>query len=241
MSDVKESASDIIVITKLTKTYGRARALDRIDLRVRRGEFLTIAGPNGAGKSTLLGVIAGLIRPTRGEVLLDGADAVRDRDDGLARKIGVLSYHSFLYSDLSVLENLRFYGKLYDIDAADETIEPLLDRLGMLERYQSLVKTLSRGMKQRVALARTLLHDPPVLLLDEPYVGLDQEAMELLHGFLGEKQRTILLVTHDLNRGLEVADRILIVDRGRIAYDKPKNGLSLQAFDDIYRSCTTSF
>jgi heme exporter protein A len=237
----ENGANDIIKIKKLTKTYGRSRALDRIDLRVGRGEFLTIAGPNGAGKSTLLGIIAGLIRPTRGEVLLDDVDAVKDRDDGLARKIGVLSFHSFLYSDLTVLENLRFYAKLYDIEDAEGRSDELLQRLGMSKRSHSLTKTLSRGMKQRVALARTLLHDPPVLLLDEPYVGLDQGAMELLQLFLSEKQRTILLVTHDLNRGLEVADRIVIVDRGRIVYDEPKNGLTLQAFDDIYRGSTTTF
>ncbi len=233
--------SAIICIKKLTKTYGRVRALDRLDLEIHRGEFLTIVGPNGAGKSTLLGVIAGLIRPSRGEITLDGVDVIKDRDDGLARKIGVLSNRSYLYDDLTVSENLKFYGALYDLEGAERTIGVLLGRVGLANQADRLMKTLSRGMKQRAALARTMLHDPPVLLLDEPYVGLDQEAMNMLQGFLSEKQRTILMVTHNLNRGLEIADRLVIIDHGRIVYNERKNGLTLPVFDDIYRQKTTSF
>lgn len=236
-----EDPSAIIRIKRLTKTYGRVRALDRVDLEIHRGEFLTIVGPNGAGKSTLLGVIAGLIRPTRGEIKLDGVDAIQDRDDGLARKIGVLSNRSYLYNDLTVFENLTFYATLYDLEGSEQTIRVLLDRVGMADQADSLMKTLSRGMKQRIALARTMLHDPPILLLDEPYVGLDQDAVTMLQDFLSEKQRTILLVTHNLNRGLEIANRLVIIDRGRIAYNEPKNGLTVPAFDDIYRQRTTSF
>jgi heme exporter protein A len=203
---------------------------------VQTGDFLTLVGPNGAGKTTLLGIISGLIRPSRGKIHLDGVDAISERNETIGRKIGVLSNYSFLYDDLTIAENLKFY----DVERLDEVIDAILNRVKMNDRAQSPVKTLSRGMQQRIAIARAMLHDPPILLLDEPYVGLDQEAMDILQGFLSEKARTVLLVTHDLNRGLEVADRVIIMDRGRIVYDTPKNGLSLQTFDDLYRQHTTS-
>jgi heme exporter protein A len=227
-----------IRIQQLTKTYGRMKALNRVDLDIQEGEYITIVGPNGAGKSTLLGIIAGLIRPTRGQVWVDGQDAVQDRDEGIGRKIGVLSYHAYLYDELSVEENLRFYGALYDVARPDETIAALLSRVGMSSRAHSLVKTLSRGMRQRVALARALLHDPPVLLLDEPYVGLDQEAIGMLQAFLSARRRTVLLVTHDLHRGLEVADRLVIMTAGRIAWAAPGKGLTLSEFERLYRQHT---
>ena len=238
---MSEPESRDIRIQELTKIYGRTRAINRVNMDVRDGEFLTIVGPNGAGKSTLLGIIAGLIRPSRGNVWLDGVDLVTERDEINGRKIGVLSYHSYLYDELTINENLRFYGALYDVDHLDQKIPVLLERVGMATRSNSMVKTLSRGMSQRVALARVMLHDPPILLLDEPYVGLDQEAMAMLQEFLFEKKRTVLLVTHDLNRGLEVSERIVIMDRGRVMCDTPSNGMSPEAFDTLYRQSTISF
>lgn len=242
MDDVStnQSISPIIALKHLTKIYGRHRALNRVDLDVQTGQFLTLVGPNGAGKTTLLGIISGLIRPSRGELHLAGIDAISERNESIGRKIGVLSNYSFLYDDLTIEENLKFYGTLYDVAQLNDIIHEILHRIKMNDRAQSPVKTLSRGMRQRISIARAMLHDPPILLLDEPYVGLDQEAMDILQGFLSEKARTVLLVTHDLNRGLEVADRVIIMDRGRIVYDAPKQGLSLQAFDDLYRQHTTS-
>lgn len=224
-----------IGVRQLTKTYGRFRALHRVDLDVAPGSFLALFGPNGAGKSTLLGIIAGLVRPSRGQVFLDGEEITKDRDESLGQRIGVLSYQTYLYDELTALENLRFYGKLYGIENHRERIEELLDTVGMASRSGSPVRTLSRGMRQRVALARTLLHDPDILLLDEPFSGLDQDALAILKTILAERNKTILLVTHDLVRGLESADRVAILNRGRLAFEAGTRGLSQVEFERIYR------
>ena len=158
-----------IGIRQLTKTYGRFRALHRVDLDVAPGSFLALFGPNGAGKSTLLGILAGLVRPSRGQVFLDGDEITKDRDETLGKRFGVLSYHTYLYDELTVLENLRYYGKLYGIGHREERIAELLHTVGMETRCGSAVRTLSRGMRQRVAVARALLHEPDILLLDEPF------------------------------------------------------------------------
>ena len=150
-------------------------------------------------------------------------------------KIGVLADHAYLYEELTVYENLQFYGRLYDVRSLNDKIESLLERVGMISRSKSMVKTLSRGMRQRVALARAMVHDPPVLLLDEPYVGLDQGGMDMLQMFLTDQPRTVLLVTHDLPRGLEVSDRIAIMSRGRMVYEATSTDLSFDAFDQVYR------
>lgn len=224
-----------ISIRQLTKTYGRFRALHRVDMEVAPGSFLALFGPNGAGKSTLLGIIAGLVRPSRGQVLLDGDVITGDRDESLGERIGVLSYQTYLYDELTVRENLRFYGKLYGIKNSEERIEELLRTVGMDARAGSPVRTLSRGMRQRVALARALLHDPDVLLLDEPYSGLDQDALVMLKTILTARNKTILLVTHDLARGLESADRVAILNRGRLVFEAGTRDLSRVDFEQAYR------
>lgn len=224
-----------ISIRQLTKTYGRFRALHRVDMEVAPGSFLALFGPNGAGKSTLLGIIAGLVRPSRGQVLLDGDVITGDRDESLGERIGVLSYQTYLYDELTVRENLRFYGKLYGIKNSEERIEELLRTVGMDARAGSPVRTLSRGMRQRVALARALLHDPDVLLLDEPYSGLDQDALVMLKTILTARNKTILLVTHDLVRGLESADRVAILNRGRLVFEAGTRDLSTSEFERTYR------
>ena len=224
-----------ISIRQLTKTYGRFRALHRVDLEVAPGSFLALFGPNGAGKSTLLGIIAGLVRPSRGQVLLDGDEITKDRDESIGKRIGVLSYDSYLYDELTVRENLRFYGKLYGIDNCAERTEELLRTVGMDGRAESPVRTLSRGMRQRVALARALLHDPDILLLDEPYSGLDQDALVMLKTILSARKKTVLLVTHDLIRGLESADRVAILNRGHLVFEAETRGLSTAGFEQIYR------
>ena len=224
-----------ISIRQLTKSYGRFRALNRVDMDVAPGSFLALFGPNGAGKSTLLGIIAGLVHPSRGQVFLDGDEITKDRDESLGRRIGVLSGQTYLYDELTVLENLRFYGNLYDVDNRRERIEELLHTVGMEGRSGSPVRTLSRGMRQRVALARALLHDPALLLLDEPYSGLDQEALVMLKTILAVRNRTILLVTHDLVRGLEAADRVAILNRGRLVFKAEASGLSPVELEQTYR------
>ncbi len=224
-----------ISIRQLTKTYGRFRALHRVDLDVAPGSFLALFGPNGAGKSTLLGIIAGLVRPSRGQVLLDGDDISTDRDESLGKRIGVLSYQTYLYDELTVQENLRFYGNLYGIENRGDRIDELLNTVGMDVRAASPVRTLSRGMRQRVALARALLHEPDILLLDEPYSGLDQDALVMLKTILTARNKTILLVTHDLVRGMEAADRVAILNRGRLVFEAETGDLSPVDFEKTYR------
>ena len=224
-----------ISVRQLTKTYGRFRALHRVDVDVAPGSFFSLFGPNGAGKSTLLGIIAGLVRPSRGQVFLDGDEITKDRDESLGKRIGALFGQSYLYDELTVLENLRFYGNLHGIENREERIEELLHTVGMEARSGSPVRTLSRGMRQRVALARALLHDPDVLLLDEPYSGLDQDALTRLKTILTAKNKTILLVTHDLGRGLESADRVAILNRGRLVFEAEASDLSPAELERTYR------
>ena len=224
-----------ISVRQLTKTYGRFRALHRVDLDVAPGSFLALFGPNGAGKSTLLGIIAGLVRPSRGQVFLDGDEITKDRDEDLGKRIGALSYQTYLYDELTVLENLRFYGRLFGVENREERIGSLLQTVGMEARLGSPVRTLSRGMRQRVALARALLHDPDILLLDEPYSGLDQDAMVMLKTILTARNKTILLVTHDLVRGLESADRVAILNHGRLVFEAETSELSASDFEQTYR------
>ncbi len=224
-----------ISVRQLTKTYGRFRALHRVDMEVAPGTFLALFGPNGAGKSTLLGIIAGLVRPSRGQVFLDGEQITKDRDEDLGKRIGALSYQTYLYDELTVLENLRFYGRLFGVENREDRIGSLLHTVGMEARSGSPVRTLSRGMRQRVALARALLHDPDILLLDEPYTGLDQDALVMLKTVLADRKKTILLVTHDLVRGLESADRVAILNRGRLVYEAETSELSPADFEQTYR------
>ncbi|MXW04511.1 MAG: heme ABC exporter ATP-binding protein CcmA [Gemmatimonadetes bacterium] len=224
-----------ISIRQLTKSYGRFRALHRVDMEVAPGSFLALFGPNGAGKSTLLGIIAGLVRPSRGQVFLDGEEITKDRDENLGKRIGALSYQTYLYDELTVLENLRFYGRLFGVENREERIGSLLSTVGMEARSGSPVRTLSRGMRQRVALARALLHDPDILLLDEPYSGLDQDAMVMLKTVLAARNKTVLLVTHDLVRGLESADRVAILNQGRLVFEAEASQLSTLDFEQTYR------
>jgi len=209
----------------LTKRFGRLTALRPLDLRVSSGEVLAVFGRNGAGKTTFLHLAASLTRPTAGEVLYEGRPAAEHR-----RHVGLLSHASFLYSDLTARENLEFYARLYGVEVS---VDDVLAEANLAARANAPVRTLSRGMHQRLAVARALLHRPKLLLLDEPYTGLDAVSAEKLSmrlrtfggpafaGGFGEAspERAVILTTHDLERGLEVATRVAILDSGRLAYD----------------------
>jgi heme exporter protein A len=204
----------------LGKTYGESIALSGIDLRVGRGERVALLGANGAGKTTLLRTLALLLKPTSGEVRLAGYRA-DPRAGELRRLVGYLGHQSALYPDLTVEENLAFYASLYQIAAPGERIERLLASLDLTERRRQRVRALSRGNQQRAALARTLLHDPPVLLLDEPDTGLDVVGRSLLGELLGEPGRTVLLSTHNLDEGRRLGRRALVLGAGRLLFDGP--------------------
>jgi len=211
----------MIEVRGLSKNFGSQAALRGIDLNVRRGEFLTVVGPNGAGKTTLMRILATLTRPTEGRVEVGGYDLAR-QPAAARRLIGFVSHQPLLYDELTAEENLRFYARLYGVSEAKAQISTALSWVGLTARRGDLVRTFSRGMKQRLAIVRALLHDPPLLLLDEPYTGLDQEAGEILHKMLAilrYRERTVVMTTHNLERGMALADRVVMLVKGRIVDD----------------------
>ncbi|HDN80590.1 MAG TPA: heme ABC exporter ATP-binding protein CcmA [Chloroflexi bacterium] len=226
----------MIVIQGLVKSFGDKEVLCGVDLEIKRGEFLTLVGPNGAGKTTLLRILATLVKPDGGKVVIDGLDLNKDGVE-IRRRIGLVSHHHLLYDELTAEENLIFYGMMYQVPRLRERIGELLKLVGLDGRRHERVRTFSRGMLQRLAIARALIHDPPILLLDEPFTGLDQRAAkafrELLSNLVG-KHRTILMTTHNLEQGLTMSHRLAILHKGRIAYQASKEKLSLDEFRDTY-------
>lgn len=225
-------ASPLLQLVGVSKYFGVVPAVWKVHLSVASGECVALFGPNGAGKTTLLQLIAALLRPSEGEIRFSAPDRRLPRD-----RVGYVSHQSLLYNDLSGLENLLFYGQLYHLSRLAEKAEQMLQRLGLYSARNQLVGGYSRGMKQRLTLARALLHEPQLLLLDEPYAGLDQHGGRLLTQLLQslkEEDRTILLVTHNLEEGLQIADRVLIQHRGRLVFEKARSELDLASLEEIY-------
>jgi len=204
----------------IRKTFGHFTALAGVTLNVERGEFLTLFGRNGAGKTTFLKVAATLVRHTHGKLRVEGVD-ISEEPENARRHIGFLSHNTYLYRDLNPVENLRFFARLYGLKDPDRRIESLLDRVGLQRRASDPVRGFSRGLHQRLGIARVVLHDPSLILLDEPYTGLDANAVEILNRMLDEASaagKTIILTTHDLDQGLRGATRAAIIDRGKIVF-----------------------
>jgi heme exporter protein A len=222
----------------LTLAYGATRALAAIDLRVGWGERLAVFGPNGAGKTTLLRALGGLARPTDGALRVGGhsAGSVAAR-----RLVGVVAHQTYLYEELTARENLRFYARLYGVDGVDARVDAVLEQVGLYQRRDARVGALSRGMQQRLALARAVLHDPPIQLLDEPDTGLDLASFQILEAFLlggGGRERTVVLASHDLELGLRLAHRVALLVAGRLVYVHPAAGLDPPALEAIYRQAS---
>lgn len=213
-----------------------------VDLTIQEGDFVTLMGANGAGKTTLMHIIATLSKPSGGRLAIAGYDLAESASQ-LRRFIGLVSHKTLLYDDLTADQNLRFYARMYDVPDAPARIELVLNQVGLWGRQHDPVRTYSRGMQQRLAIARSILHNPPILLLDEPDTGLDQHAADMLSDLLRAvdvSQRTILMTTHNLERGLELGDRVLILARGKIAYDARREGVSLaEVREQYYRHVTT--
>lgn len=229
-----------IQVRKLAKSFGHQVALHGVDLSVAEGEFLALFGPNGAGKTTLIRVVASLTRPTAGTVHVRGED-LNKAATSLRRHIGLISHNPLLYGDLTPDENLRFFARMYDLPHAAARIDAVLRQVGLAARRRDPVRTFSRGMVQRLAIARAILHDPTIMLLDEPYTGLDLQAADMLRAVLQElaaSNRTVILTTHNLEQGLEMCDRAAILNRGRITWDGERAGLDLAGMKEIYRDVT---
>jgi heme exporter protein A len=223
--------SPLLEARGLQRSFGRARILRGVDLSLGRGEALAVVGPNGAGKTTLLRLLAGLMRPTAGEIRVMGHPLAR-ATAGTRRAIGLLSHQTLLYDDLTLLENLTFAARLYGLDRPREVAAGALDQAGLSDRAAELPRRLSRGLLQRAAIARALLHRPQVLLLDEPFTGLDAAAADRLRDDLRSRLGQglgIVLVTHHLAEAWELASRVAVLVQGRWAAEEPRAG-ALDAF-----------
>lgn len=221
----------------LVREFGSLRAVDHIGFSLDAGQLMTVFGPNGAGKTTLLKVLSGGLRPSEGDVYLR-EKRLQAGDPEWHRRIGVLSHQSFLYGHLTLEENLQFFGKLFGLEDLATRVPERLEQVGLQDRKKSLARTLSRGMRQRLALARTLLHDPELVLLDEPYTGLDAHAASVLRGVLAslkDGRRTVILVTHNISQGLELADRVAIQVRGRFVFLGDRAAVDAGGFEVFYR------
>lgn len=218
------------------KHFGTITALRGIDVELKRGCCLGIFGPNGAGKTTLLRILATLTQPSAGTVRIAGYDAVKEA--GKVRPLlGVLSHRTFLYGHLTAYENLQFYGRMFGLKSLAERIAEVLNAVDLVAYTHQLVRTYSRGMQQRLAIARAILHYPMLLLLDEPYTGLDKHAANRLHDLIVRLQAescTIIMSTHDLHRGLDLCDEVAIQCRGKIVYRGLSLGIDVQGFEQLY-------
>ena len=205
-------------IIQVSRSYGRRRALSRVSFECRAGEILGLLGPNGAGKSTLLSIVSTLTAPSSGEIRY-GARASRELGSSLRSAIGVLSHDLHLYPELTARENLQFFGKLYGVTDIQGRVRQALDRASLSDRADDLVQSFSRGMRQRLALERSLLHEPRLLLLDEPFTGLDDASTVGLIERLRQLRaagRIVLVATHDLDTAEEILDRAVVLNDGRL-------------------------
>jgi len=230
----------VVELQGLTKSFGNHLALAGIDLKVRQGDSVVIFGPNGAGKTTLIKILTTIMNPSSGTVLIDGLN-LKNNAEEIRRRIGIVAHQTFLYSNLTVYENLQFYSRMYDVPNIKERIHEVVAMVDMTSRLHDHIGTLSRGMQQRLSIARSLLHKPAIMLLDEPETGLDQRATSMLWkvlGIEGEEKRTIILTTHNLERGLELGGHLLILDKGKIVYEESRQVLDLAGLKEAYEHST---
>ncbi len=245
------STDSIISIKDLTKSFGRRKALHNINLEIKRGEFIAVFGPNGAGKTTLLKIISSIIEPSVGTVIINKIDIKKD-PSGIRKMLGAISHETYLYHELTARENLVFFSHMYNMDKSiiDERVDRLLKSVDLFKRADERVASFSRGMKQRLSIARALLHQPEILLMDEPYTGLDQHAagkfeLVLLNAGKGKDIETSdcaevvtrIMITHNIERAFELCDRMLIMDMGNIVFDRKKKDIeSVKQFREMYLS-----
>lgn len=232
MPPAAAAPSPLVRLVNLTRKFGPVTAVKNVNLEIRTGDFLAIFGPNGAGKSTLLKMVASLLPPTSGQVVFlpDGATPNR-------AEVGYVSHQTLLYNELTGRENLAFYGRLYSIPEPESAASEMLTRMGLKEAADLPVRGYSRGMKQRLTLGRALLHEPRLVLLDEPYTGLDQHGSRLLTKILlslREEGRTVLMITHSLAEGLELGSRVIIQNRGKLVFQAKREEVDRADFENLY-------
>ena len=215
----------------VSKYFGDLAALKNVSLRVERGDSIFVYGPNGAGKTTLLRTLATLARPSEGRVYFSGLDVHENSTAGRGA-IGFVSHATFLYGELTARENLKFTGRLFGLREIEKRIQTVLEMFALVDRAEEPVRGLSRGLQQRVSLARAFLHDPAFLLLDEPFTGLDaasRENLESLLRRLPEQGKALVFSTHDFDQGVSLSRRLVAMEAGRVRYDGPLNLAPLDA------------
>jgi heme exporter protein A len=227
----------MIEVRSLVKRFGPKTVLRGLDFSVAEGEFVALLGPNGAGKTTFLRILSSLSRQSMGEVKIAGY-YLPNQSAAVRRRLGVVSHLPLLYGDLSAFENLHFYGRMYGVDGLNDRIAEVLELVGLTARRRDLVRTFSRGMQQRLAIGRAILHDPDVLLLDEPHTGLDQDACTMLDEVLRQvavRGRTVVMTSHDLSRAQDLASRFDVLTRGRIQASVQQSNLAVDGLLAFYR------
>jgi heme exporter protein A len=224
----------------ITKSFGHYTVLRGVNLSLSLGERVILLGPNGAGKTTLMRILAMLARPSAGTLEVAGIPLNESRPS-IRSLVGIISHLTYLYEDLTARENLRFYGKLYGLagEALEGRVEEMLIKVGLEKRADQRVRYFSRGMQQRLSLARSILHQPPILLLDEPDTGLDRQAAEMLAQIIAEpdahgQPRTVLMTTHNLERGLALSNRVVVLAGGKIVREAAANKLAADEVQNWY-------
>ena len=231
-----ESHENGLEARHLIKTFGVIKAIDGIHFELKQGEFLTIFGPNGAGKTTLIKILSGLTKPTFGTAKVAGFDVSEGKLE-MRKRIGVISHSTSLYADLTPLENLIFLAKMHGLEEPQDRSLKAIDEVGLSQRRNDRVRTFSRGMLQRLSIARAILHDPKILFLDEPFTGLDLHASNVLKEHLKklhDRRRTILMTTHDISCGLEMCNKVALQVKGKFAFFESIEGVDRDQFETMY-------
>lgn len=224
-------------IKGLKKSFGLKPVLRGIDLAMNEGERVALLGANGAGKTTLLRILAGLTRPGSGQITIDGLDLIQQTRE-IRCKVGFVAHQPYIYDDLTALENLLFFARMYAVASPQTRAASVLERVGLGKKARERASALSRGQLQRLALARALLHEPHLLLFDEPDTGLDQDGRELLSELLREHHArggTILFTTHDLEAAIAHSDRVVMLGNGRVAYQQETASLEGESIRQVYQ------
>ena len=231
-----EPLENAIEVRHLRKAFGTLKAVDGIEFELKQGEFLTVFGPNGAGKTTLIKILSGLTSPSSGTARVAGFDVSEGHPD-MRKEIGVISHTTALYADLTSFENLIFFARMHGIEQPEEKALKVIEEVGLSHRRNERVRTFSRGMLQRLSIARAVLHDPAILFLDEPFTGLDLHATNVLKEHLQrlhDRHRTILMTTHDISCGLEMCDKVALQVQGKFAFLENITDIDKDQFESIY-------
>lgn len=230
-------SDNTVEVRGLTRAFGVRKALNDVSFELPGGAFLSIFGPNGAGKTTLVKVLTTLLNPSSGTAKVCGYDVVTEAVE-LRHRIGLISHNPLLYQDLTAEENLLFFAEMYGLDDPKARVRELLADVELDHRRLDVVRTFSRGMLQRLSIARALLHRPDVLFLDEPYSGLDPHAVEILDGLIAQirGEHTFVMISHDLDKGLELCSHALIIANGKVVLFEDRDNIDVEQFRETYRA-----